>query len=65
MEGMRVGFVERWLDRAVHRWPLAVATDLGKCWRMSCDVSPVQVEKKTVVYRSGSGVRQWAEAYVM
>ena len=45
MEWMRVGFVESWLDRAVCRWPLTVATDLGKFLRMSWDESPGQVEK--------------------
>ena len=45
MEDMRVDFVEHWLDRAVRRWHLAVAADLGKCWQMSRDVSPSQVEK--------------------
>ena len=45
MEGMRVGFVERWLDQSSSRWPLSVATDLGKFWRMSWYMSPGQVEK--------------------
>ena len=44
MRGMRVGFFKRWLDQAVRRWTLGVAMDLGKCWLMSCDMSPGQVE---------------------
>ena len=45
MEGMRAGLVNPWLYRALCRWPLAVATDLGKWWQMLWDVSPSQVEK--------------------
>ena len=63
-----VGFVYRWLDQAVRRWPLAVATDLGKCWRMSCDVSPGQVEKNPASMASvqvlGTGLKHARCSYV-
>ena len=45
MEGIRVGLVEKWLDQSVSIWPLVVATDLGKCWRMIRDAIPGQVGK--------------------
>ena len=64
MKRMRVDFVELWLYQAVRRWPLAMATDLGKCWQMSWDMSPGQVEKFNV-YGSSPGARQWAEACAM
>ena len=43
---------------------MAVATDLGKCWWMSWDVSPSQV-KKPGVYVSSPGARHLAEACEM
>ena len=65
---MRVGFVERWLDQAVCRWPLAVATYLGKCWQMSRDVSPSQVEKypasMAAVQVLGTGMKHARCSYV-
>ena len=64
MEGIRVGFVERWLDQAVCRWLLAVARYLGKCWWMRCDVSPGQVEKDmasmVAVQVLGTGMKQYS-----
>ena len=44
-----VGLVERWLMRAVCRWPLEVAMIFGKCARTSLLVRPGHVLKNPVL----------------